>query len=275
MTVKIFDCITFYNANMLFDLRYNSLKDHVDYFVICEASKTHTGQYKGYNFDKNFLSKYGKKIIYIQVDDLPDIKITGKKDYHLLKIQMENLFSGIINAKDEDLIIFSDEDEIPNPKTIPLFKKNNFKFGIFLQNMYYYKLNILGVDEGNGEWAGSRICKKKHLKSFFDFRILKKKNINYPFWRIDKEKSIQLIENGGWHFTYLMTPDEISKKIENMAHTEFNKEEFKNLDNIKNNIDNLIDPFGRNLRLKKTIIDDNYPQYLIQNLELYKDWILN
>ena len=72
-----------------------------------------------------------------------------------------------------------------------------------------------------------------------------------------------------------MTPDEISKKIENMAHTEFNKEEFKDLDNIKNNIDNLIDPFGRNLRLKKTIIDDNYPQYLIQNLELYKDWILN
>ena len=275
MTIKIFDCITFYNANMLFDLRYNILKDHVDYFVVCEANKTHTGHYKGYNFDNKFKSKYGEKIIYIKVDDLPEINIKGKKDYHLLKIQMENLFKGIVNAKDNDLIIFSDEDEIPNPSTISHFKKEDYKFGLFLQNMYYYKFNILGLDEGDGNWAGSRICKKKNLKSFFDFKILKKKNINYPFWRIDKEKSIQLIENGGWHFTYLMTPNEISKKIENMAHTEFNKEKFKNLDNIKKNIDNLIDPFGRNLRLKKIKIDDSYPKYLLKNLNLYKDWILN
>jgi beta-1,4-mannosyl-glycoprotein beta-1,4-N-acetylglucosaminyltransferase len=275
MNKKIFDCITFYNANMLFDLRYHTLKNHVDFFVVCEANKTHTGQFKGYNFDKNFLSKYGEKIIYIKVDDLPKIITKGKKDYKLLKMQMENLFKGIVKAKDDDLIIFSDEDEIPNPISISNFKHNDFKFGLFLQNMYYYKLNILGLDEGNGSWAGSRICKKKYLKSFFDFRILKKKNVNYPFWRVDKEKSIQLIEKGGWHFTYLMKPEEISKKIENMAHTEFNKEKFKNLKKIEDNINNLIDPFNRNLRLKKVKIDNNYPEYLLQNIEIYKDWILN
>ena len=71
-----------------------------------------------------------------------------------------------------------------------------------------------------------------------------------------------------------MSPEEISKKIENMAHTEFNKEEFKNIDRIKANIDNLIDPFNRNLRLKKIKIDNNYPEYLVQHIELYKDWIL-
>ena len=275
MNNKIFDCITFYNANMLFDLRYHSLKNHVDYFVVCEANKTHTGHHKEYNFDKNFLSKYGEKIIYIQVDDLPKIKIKGKKDYQLLKIQMENLFRGIVKAKNDDLIIFSDEDEIPNPTVISHFKENDYRFGLFLQNMYYYKFNILGLDEGDGNWAGSRICKKKYLKSFFDFRILKKKNIKYPFWRIDKEKNIQLIENGGWHFTYLMTPEEISKKIENMAHTEFNNEKFKDVDKIKENINNLIDPFDRNLRLKKVKIDNNYPEYLTQNIDIYKDWILD
>ena len=275
MSNKIFDCITFYNANMLFDLRYHSLKNHVDYFVVCEANKTHTGHHKEYNFDKNFLSKYGDKIIYIQVDDLPEIKIKGKKDYQLLKVQMENLFRGIKKAEDNDLIIFSDEDEILNPSAISEFKQNDFRFGLFLQNMYYYKINILGLDEGNGNWAGSRICKKKYLKSFFDFRILKKKNTEYPFWRIDKEKSIQLIKNGGWHFTYLMTPAEISKKIGDMAHTEFNKDNFKNMNKIKENIDNLIDPFDRNLRLKKVKIDDSYPEYLLKNIDLYKNWILN
>ena len=60
-----------------------------------------------------------------------------------------------------------------------------------------------------------------------------------------------------------------------MAHTEFNKEKFKDIENIKENIKNLVDPFGRNLRLKKTKIDNGYPKYLLQNLELYKDWILN
>jgi beta-1,4-mannosyl-glycoprotein beta-1,4-N-acetylglucosaminyltransferase len=273
--MKIFDCITFYNANMLFDLRFHTLKNYVDYFVVCEANKTHTGKIKKYNFDKNLLSKYGDKIIYIKVDDLPEIKIKGKKDYQLLKIQMENLFRGIEKANDNDLIIFSDEDEILNPSAISHFKQNDFRFGLFLQNMYYYKLNILGLDEGDGNWAGSRICKKKYLKSFFDFRILKKKNTKYPFWRIDKEKNIQLIKNGGWHFTYLMTPAEISKKIEDMAHTEFNKDNFKNKKKIRENIDNLIDPFDRNLRLKKVKIDDSYPEYLLKNLDLYKDWILN
>ena len=71
-----------------------------------------------------------------------------------------------------------------------------------------------------------------------------------------------------------MTPAEISNKIENMAHTEFNKEEFKNVEKIKQNIDNLIDPFNRNLRLKKVDIDNNYPEYLMQNLNIYKNWIL-
>lgn len=274
MKQKIFDCITFYNANALFEMRFNILKKYVDFFVVCEASKSHTGKYKGYNFNLDFLNKHSEKIIYLKLDNLPEIKTKNKKHYGLLKIQMEYLFQGIKNANQDDLIIFSDEDEIPNPKNIKNFKDTKFKFGLFLQNMYYYKLNILGVDEGNGDWAGSRICKKKYLKSFFKFRLLKKKNIKYPFWRFDKERNIQLIENGGWHFTYLMEPKEIAKKIENMAHTEFNKDSFKDLEKIKYKIDNLIDPFGRNLNLKKVSIDENFPEYLRNNKDLFKDWIL-
>ena len=274
MKQKIFDCITFYNANALFEMRFNILKKYVDFFVVCEASKSHTGKYKGYNFNLDFLNKHSEKIIYLKLDNLPEIKTKNKKHYGLLKIQMEYLFQGIKNANQDDLIIFSDEDEIPNPKNIKNFKDTKFKFGLFLQNMYYYKLNILGVDEGNGDWAGSRICKKKYLKSFFKFRLLKKKNIKYPFWRFDKERNIQLIENGGWHFTYLMEAKEIAKKIENMAHTEFNKDSFKDLEKIKYKIDNLIDPFGRNLNLKKVRIDENFPEYLRNNKDLFKDWIL-
>ena len=274
MKNKIYDCTTFYNANLLFELRFNILKDHVDYFVVCEANKDHTGNFKNFNFDPKIPKEYKDKIIYIKVNDLPSIKLKGKKDYKLLSIQMENLHKGIKNAKPDDLIIFSDEDEIINPNAISEFKKENYKFGIFLQNMYYYKFNIMSVDEGNGNWPGTRICKKKNLKSFFNFRLLKVKNLNYPFWRIDKEKSIQLIKKGGWHFTYLMSPRQISQKIMSMAHTEFNKVEFKNEINIIKNIKNLEDPFSRNIKLKKVKIDNTFPRYLRENDEIYKDWIL-
>ena len=271
---KVYDCITFYQANMLFQLRFEILKDVVDYFVICEANKSHTGLKKEFNFNPKIPEKYKSKIIYIKVTDLPDIKIKGKKDYKLLSIQMENLFKGIRSADQNDLIIFSDEDEIPNPNIINSFNFDKHKFGIFLQNMYYYKLNIMNIDEGSGNWAGSRICQKKNLKSFFKLRLLKVKNLEYPFWRIDKERSIELIKKGGWHFTYLMRPKEISKKIEDMAHTEFNKEKFKDISFIEKNIKNLKDPFNRDLNLKKIQIDETYPEYIQKNKELYQEWIL-
>ncbi len=273
MKKKIYDCTTFYNANFLFQTRFEILKDIVDYFVVCEANKDHTGNTKYFNFDQSFLKKNEDKIIYIQVRDLPEIKLKGKKDYKLLKIQMEKLFEGIKDASEDDLIIFSDEDEIPNPENIEKFKYENFKFGIFMQNMYYYKINLLSVDEGNGNWPGSRICKKKFLKSFFKLRILKPKNLKLPFWRIDKEKSIQLIEHGGWHFTYLMAPEDIAKKIESMAHTEFNKEYFKEISYIQRNIELGKDPFNRNLRLEKVNIDDTYPEYIKKNLNKFVKWI--
>ncbi len=187
---------------------------------------------------------------------------------------MENLFKGLDKANEDDLVIFSDEDEIPNPKNLNDFQKNNYKFGIFLQNMYYYKLNIQSVNEGDGNWPGSRICRKKYLKSFFKLRTLKVKNINYPFWRIDKEKSIQLIKEGGWHFTYLMEPEEISQKIKSMAHTEFNHEKFTDIEKIKEKIKNLQDPFDRNLKFKKVEIDETYPEYIKNNIQIFKNWIL-
>jgi|TARA_B100000959_G_scaffold105627_2_gene111445 beta-1,4-mannosyl-glycoprotein beta-1,4-N-acetylglucosaminyltransferase len=274
MKNKIYDCITFYQANSLFQIRFEVLKDFVDYFVVCEADKTHTGSKKKFNFNPKIPNEYKSKIIYIKVTNLPNIKIKGKKDYKLLSLQMENLFRGIESANPNDLIIFSDEDEIPNPKIIANYDFEKYKYGIFLQNMYYYKLNIMNIDEGNNNWPGPRICLKKNLKSFFKLKLLKVKNINYPFWRIDKEKSIQLIKTGGWHFTYLMKPKEIAKKIEDMAHTEFNKPEFKDISFIENNIKKLNDPFNRNLKLKKVEIDDSYPVYIQKNKDFFNEWIL-
>ena len=93
----------------------------------------------------------------------------------------------------------------------------------------------------------TRIC-QKNLKSFFKLRLLKVKNLKYPFWRIDKEKSIQLIEKGGWHFI-LNESKRYFKKLKTWLILNL-IEKTKNINSIESNIKNLKDPFNRNLNLK-------------------------
>jgi len=292
MKNKIFDCITFFKSNLLFEVRFNTLKNYVDYFVVCEGTKTHAGNNKKLNFNLNKWKKYKEKIIYIVDNDMPNLIISNKKrsslfkfmtrkygedKWKLLKHQMERLHDGIKFANKNDLIIFSDEDEIPNPNNISNFNFNKYKFGIFMQNLYYYKLNLQNNTEWNGLWPGSRICQKKNLKSFFDFRILDLSNTKKPFWRsVFKEKSIQPIYNGGWHFTYLMNENDISEKIKNSAHQEFNSKKYYDKNLIKKRIKSFLDPFERDNEnlLKKTIIDETYPDYIRDNILKLKKWIV-
>jgi len=274
MKPKIYDCTTFFQSELLFNIRFELLKDIVDYFVICEATKTHTGRYKKINFDFKKWKKKSSKIIFIKVNDIPKIKLHQKNKFDLIKFQIEKIFLGIKNADKNDLIILSDEDEIPNPKQIEKFNYKKYKFGIFMQNLYYYKLNLLNITEGRNNWPGSRICQKKNLTSFFDLKILKIKNSEAPFWKFYKEKNIQKINNGGWHFSYLMSPSIIAKKIKNSGHIEYNSPNFTNINIIKEKIKKFKDLFDRNIKLIKVKINKDYPIYILKNKKKFKNWIV-
>ena len=133
-----------------------------------------------------------------------------------------------------------------------------------------YKLNFCNLEENN--WHGSKICLKKNFKSPQWIRDLKFKK--YPFWRIDKLKNIQIIQNGGWHFAYLQSPENISKKIQSFAHGEFNKSSITKEDNIKSKIESGQDVLERGFKLKKVDIDTSFPKYIIDNKEKLKKWIM-
>ena len=117
--------------------------------------------------------------------------------------------------------------------------------------MYTYKLNIQNLDESN--WIGSRITKKKYLTSMQELRNLKFKK--YPFWRIDKI-NYQIL-NGGWHFSYLQTPEQILNKIKSFSNGEYNNENL-NLKNIEIKILKNEDIFDRGFKLKKVDLDQSY-----------------
>ena len=267
--MAIFDCFQYFNEDHIADLRFNILDEYVDFFVIVESTVNHQGQNRKLQFDKNKYKKFQNKIVYIEVDDTPDnIKKPHTGGESLVEQHQRNsIMKGLNKSQDNDLIILSDIDEIPDLTKLKFFDKN--KYAVFSQKMFMYKLNLLNPNENN--WHGSKICLKKNLKSPQWLRNLKFKK--YPFWRIDKQKNLQIIDEGGWHFAYLQDVKNISKKIKSFAHGEFNKAEIVSEKNIELKINQGEDVLGRGYKIKKIEIDSSYPKYIINNKDKLKNWI--
>jgi len=268
--MAIFDCFQYFNEEHIAELRFNILDEFVDNFVIVESTVNHQGKPKKLHFDIDKYKKFKNKINYIVVDDTPeDIKKPHEGGESLVEQHQRNsLMRGLKNASDNDLIILSDVDEIPNLNKLNEFNKNNY--AVFSQKMFMYKLNLLNLKENN--WHGSKICLKKNFKSPQWLRNLKFKK--YPFWRIDKVRNLQIILDGGWHFAYLQSPENILKKIKSFAHGEFNKNEIANEENIKLKIEEGQDIFNRGYGLKKVEVDSAFPRYILENKDKLKKWIV-
>ena len=266
--MAIYDCFQYFDEDHMVDLRLNILDKYVDYFVISESTKTHQGKQKEINFDINKFKKFKHKIKFIIADYKEEIDFSNHTggESPVEQHQRNSLIEGIRDASPDDFIILSDSDEIPDFKKIPDINKNK-KFVAFSQKMFMYKINLQNLRESN--WIGSKITKKKYIKTMQSLRNLKFKN--YPFWRIDKLN--QQIIKGGWHFSYLQTPQQILKKIKSFSHGEFNDGTL-NIKNIEKKILNSEDIFGRNIKLKKIKIDSTYPEYIVQNKNKYLDWII-
>ena len=262
----------YFDEDLVLDIRLNTLNDKVDQFVIVEATKNHAGHEKELNFKIENYSKFKNKIRYLVVDDLPLNVKSPKKGWHENhardQFQRNSLERGYKEYDDNDLIMISDIDEIPDPKKLEEFDIKN-RYACFLQKNFQSKINLLNITDG--EWPGTKICQKKNLVSPQWLRNLKAKN--RPFWKIFTQK-IQLINNGGWHFSFLKDPKSIKKKIISYSHQEYNTKEFTNIDFIKKKILLGEDLFERNINYKKINIDDTFPEYIIKNKEMFKDWIL-
>tara|TARA_B100001996_G_C18591515_1_gene566267 strand:- start:164 stop:973 length:810 start_codon:yes stop_codon:yes gene_type:complete len=269
--MKIYDCFQFFNEDTILDLRLNILSELVNFFVIVESTTDHQGNGKKLNFDINKFKKFQNKIIHIVVDDTMDIikKPHIGQNSLVERHQRNSIERGLKNCSDNDLVIISDVDEIPDLKKLNLFNKKN-RYAVFSQKKFDYKLNLLNVTEG--DWLGSKICLKKNLKSPQWLRDLKFKK--YPFWRIDKIRDLQIINNGGWHFSYLQSPKNLLKKISSFSHGERNKPEFANEKSIEEKIKMKKNIFDLGFEYKKIDIDDTFPKYIIDNKEKLKEWII-
>lgn len=261
---KIVDSFLFFNELDLLDIRLNILYDYVDYFIITEANRTFSGNLKEFNYlnHKTKFEKFKDKIVYNQVTIPENISITWDREIYQ---RNSPLFILQKTFNKNDLIITSDIDEIPSVNVL----RNYFSwFNIdclyhLKQDMYMYYLNNFKTDN----WFGSRICSLSYLenKTIDDIRQATEDNNKLTGF---------IIENGGWHFTYLGGEEMIKYKLESFSHQEYNNEKIKL--NIKNCINENIDILGRNEHYKLVQIENNnFPEYIIKNVKKYSHLIKN
>ena len=289
----------FYDEDVILDLRLNILNEYIDYFVIVESKFFHNGKERKLRFDIEKYTKFRDKIIYIIQDNQPrGIQKILKDDSHgtisakeinnalLRENSQRNLISqGLKMAADNDLILISDVDEIPNLEKVKLKETKN-EILMFEQDIFYYKLNRYLP---NFQWFGTKGCLKKNLKSPQWLRNIKNKK--YSFLRIDtffsdkKYINKKFINHGGWHFSNLKNAEDLELKLKSYLHhrdyevEELGKTKIEKLMKTNETIydmfgDKTSKKYGDDKRRKLDVYEINkLPIFIQKNLEKYKNWI--
>lgn len=281
--MKVFDSFIFFNELELLELRLNILNDVVDYFVLTESPFTVSGNEKPlyYQENKDRFGKFNDKIVHNITENIPNdySDYLVKKQFHTdyrstddsgnryidLPIRFQRAVYnrecsayGLVKggAKDEDLILTSDADEIINPYILQSLNwfdsTNNY---VCCQRAFYFKLNYLYQEN----WKGTRLCTFEHLKNTTVDRL-----------RTDWHKA-HMIEDGGWHWSFFGDADNYLLKIASYEHTENNIPQITN--NIEEKIEKGLDPLGRSNILTTVPLDDSFPEYILNNQDKYMEFI--
>ena len=295
--MKIYDCFMYFDEEIVLETRLNYLAPYVDFFVIVESCYTHKGDKRDLKFNIKNYKEFKDKIIYKIYDEIPNkieqVLVDDNEDTKYRKYTMNALYrenaqrnyinNGIKDAKENDLILISDVDEIPNLSNIN-FSEINEKIILFKQDMFYYKFNLKLPET---IWVGTKACKKKYFKSPQWLRNIKDRK--YAPYRIDaffsdyKYINVKLINNGGWHFTNIKSPEELEYKMKSyLHHREFDLNPL-NLDDIKKIMENKkaiydlsadkrVKKIGSGNKLEKCNLEI-LPEVIKSNLDKYRGWL--
>ena len=270
----VYDCFQFFNELDMLKIRLNVMSPIVDKFVISEATETFSGLKKPlyYEENKEMFAEFQDKIIHVVVDDTPE-GFTHDRD----TFQKNAVTRGLKNCTDEDIIIFSDLDEIPNPEKIKEILKDfqQDKIYHFAQRLFYCYLNMeevsgnllsyAGEFEGveRKKWIGSKMC---------SYKLLREQNLLLGELRFPERKEIGIrVEDGGWHFGYMGGHGEkdvqkrVKEKVVSAAHQEYNSRRV--LSQVSDQIKDGKDIFGRDAKFIRCEIDESYPEYIRMHQE--------
>ncbi|MDE7267933.1 MAG: glycosyl transferase GT17 family protein [Lachnospiraceae bacterium] len=265
----VYDCFQFFNELDILKIRLNVLSPVVDRFVISEATETFSGLKKPlyYEENKELFAEFADRIIHVVVEDTPE------GDTHYRDTFQKNAVTrGLKDCTDEDIIIFSDLDEIPNPDKIREILQHFQKDKIyhFAQRLFYCYLNMEEVSGSLLSYAGEfeGVAHKKWIGTkMLSYQLLREQNLMLGELRFPERKKIGIrVEDGGWHFGYMGGHGEkdirkrVQEKVVSAAHQEYNSKHV--LSNVTDQIKDGKDIFGRNAQFVRCEIDESFPKYI-------------
>ena len=275
----IYDCFLYYDEDMLLSLRLNTLHKYVDKFVIVESLYTFTGEKREkLHFDAEKYAAFKEQIIYV-VNDAPPAENPWVNE----AAARNSIMKGLADARDDDIIIVSDVDEIIKPEAIAQFSRSHLCTTVYL-NFYNFKFNVqvFNQDETPRQCKLPKMVALKNLNGFFLgqpelLRNVKQKGNpvrnSWLKWNWLKWRS-KIVSDGGWHFSWVMTDARISEKMSTISHTEYDLPEFNNPDHIRYCVENNVDIWNRPRKFKVIpLTETHFPRWLVENKAQLHDFI--
>jgi len=229
--------------------RLEYLYHTVDKFYICEKKYTYQGAEKELYIEsmKDRFAPYLDKIVFI-IDDSPVLESAWENEYVHRNFSVTKILEDY--PEEKFLLSVCDCDEFPDAELLKSEKNNLYELcsngSIKMQQQsYYYNLN----------WLAEII-----QAAFFLNDTLLKTHKSFQLFRNSKGP-ISTIIQCGWHFSYFMLKDEIIRKIESFAHTEYNTEEYKS--EITECIAHGQDLFKRGWHPLTRNLDKNFPKVIL------------
>jgi beta-1,4-mannosyl-glycoprotein beta-1,4-N-acetylglucosaminyltransferase len=277
---KLFDCFCYFNEQELLKLRLETLWDLVDVFVIVESDFTQSGLFKGKNLNSALLAPYQSKIRYVHVEECPGgtTDLWANENY-----QRNQIVRGLTDLEDQDWLMVSDLDEIPNPHAISEFSPDRYIRGDFEQHLFGYKLNNKLLEPHREQiWRGSKITTGRYFRTFFgnnatSVRSWKSSGTlrSIRRWWFN-QFHVQVIRAGGWHFSWVTPESEWVRKFSAQAHQEHLSKGQRPLSDMVNMVaagQDLIFPSRRYQRLDTA--DPTLPRPVQTSPETYRSILLD
>lgn len=273
----IYDCFTYAGEDDMLYLRLQTLKDVVDRFVIAEGTRTFAGKPRTPLFDPARFADFASRIEYVLVDDLEANPASAWENEWK---QRNALARGLRGAAPGDWVLLSDVDEIPRPASLAAYRPAWYLSAVLHQGMYYYAFNnrmVRSRDPLDVPWRMVRLTTVAHLQRFYGtLQNLRAFRARGPWRRFIRQWQLwrtQVLPDAGWHFSYLMTPQQIRQKIESFSHQELNRPEFTDEANIRRRLLERQDLFDMGREFEVVPLDDSFPQPLLAERERFAPFI--
>ena len=276
---RVFDAFLFYRDFDQLDIRLHELNNVVDKFVLVECTKTFRGKDKPlwFNENKHLYKEWGDRIIHVIADKPPHVDVEGQpyhrkaSDFSIEVYQRNAVMQGLVDCRDDDMIMISDCDEIPMEELVKKTSFDEVPFWSCMQRMYYYYMNTYFEDS---IWSGTMAMPWRDLKISAP-RVYRKYCKQARRWRIPERAY-----KGGWHFSHLVGNKEnavelIQEKMRISGHYELDSPDRNNADNLKRCMRELRGYHEYSGCDKIMKIDDIsfLPKYVQENQERFKDYL--